>query len=168
MYLFDANVFIEAKNRYYAIDICPGFWEWMDFIVTRGEVFSIGMVCDELAKGNDELAEWAKARKGADWFLDVSDQPTQETFATIAAGVQGGPFKEAAKAKFLSGADPWLVAKGVNIGATVVTHETHDPQSKKKVPLPNICEQWSVSFTNSFDVLRKLSASFVLDKVEPE
>ncbi len=31
MYLFDANVFIEAKNRYYAFDICPGFWEWMDF-----------------------------------------------------------------------------------------------------------------------------------------
>jgi predicted nucleic acid-binding protein len=163
MYLFDANVFIEAKNRYYAFDICPGFWEWMDFIVTRGEVFSIGMVCDELAKGNDELAEWAKTRKGADWFLDVSDQATQKAFAAIAAGVQGEPFKDAAKMKFLSGADPWLVAKAVNLGATVVTHETHDALAKKRVPLPNICEKWNVSFTNSFEVLRKLSASFVLE-----
>lgn len=165
MYLFDANVFIEAKNRYYAFDICPGFWEWMDFIVTKGQVFSIGMVCDELMKGNDELAEWAKARKDAEWFLDVSDKPTQDTFAAIAAGVQAGHFKDPAKAKFLSGADPWLVAKGFNIGGTVVTHETHDPHAKKKVPLPNICEQYGVNFTDSFDVLRKLSASFVLDKV---
>ena len=31
-YLLDSNVFIEAKNRYYAFDICPGFWEgWTAF-----------------------------------------------------------------------------------------------------------------------------------------
>lgn len=26
MYLLDSIVFIEAKNRYYAADIAPGFW----------------------------------------------------------------------------------------------------------------------------------------------
>lgn len=30
MFLLDANVFIEAKNRYYGFDICPGFWRWLD------------------------------------------------------------------------------------------------------------------------------------------
>lgn len=25
-YLIDSNAFIESKNRYYAFDICPGFW----------------------------------------------------------------------------------------------------------------------------------------------
>ena len=30
MYLLDTNVFIEAKNRYYAFDIAPGFWTWLD------------------------------------------------------------------------------------------------------------------------------------------
>ncbi|MBF0436614.1 MAG: DUF4411 family protein [Magnetococcales bacterium] len=25
MFLLDSNVFIEAKNRYYGFDICPGF-----------------------------------------------------------------------------------------------------------------------------------------------
>jgi hypothetical protein len=164
MFLFDANVFIEAKNRYYAFDICPGFWEWMDFIVTRGRVFSFSMVCAELMAGNDELAAWAKARKDANWFLDVSDLATQEAFATIATRVQVGPFNYAAKAKFLDGADPWLVAKGLNTGATVVTHEVYDSHAKKRVPLPNICEQNGVHFMNSFDVLRELSASFVLEK----
>ena len=26
-YLLDANVFIEAKNRYYGFDFCPAFWD---------------------------------------------------------------------------------------------------------------------------------------------
>lgn len=29
-YLVDANVLIKAKNRYYAFDIAPGFWKWLD------------------------------------------------------------------------------------------------------------------------------------------
>lgn len=28
-YLLDANIFIEAKNRYYGLDFCPAFWEWL-------------------------------------------------------------------------------------------------------------------------------------------
>lgn len=34
-YLIDANVLIEAKNRYYAFDIAPGFWKWLDRAGTR-------------------------------------------------------------------------------------------------------------------------------------
>jgi hypothetical protein len=26
-YIVDSNVFITAKNLYYAFDICPGFWK---------------------------------------------------------------------------------------------------------------------------------------------
>ncbi len=29
MYLLDANVFIDAKNRYYGFDIVPAFWDWL-------------------------------------------------------------------------------------------------------------------------------------------
>lgn len=36
-YLIDSNAFIESKNRYYAFDICPGFWDFMvdDFNAER-------------------------------------------------------------------------------------------------------------------------------------
>lgn len=27
VYILDSDVFIAAKNTYYAFDICPGFWE---------------------------------------------------------------------------------------------------------------------------------------------
>ncbi|WP_448218276.1 DUF4411 family protein [Endozoicomonas sp. 2B-B] len=29
-YLLDANTFIQAKNQYYAMDICPGYWDWLE------------------------------------------------------------------------------------------------------------------------------------------
>ncbi len=36
-YLLDANVFIDAKNRYYGFDFCPGFWDWVDLAHAMGE-----------------------------------------------------------------------------------------------------------------------------------
>jgi len=106
-FLLDSNVFIEAKNRYYAFDICPGFWAWMDD-VCGGDVGSIRNVRDELTGGNDELADWAKHRQDADWFLKVDDQATQNHFAAIAANVANGHYTPQAVAKFLSDADSWL------------------------------------------------------------
>jgi len=29
-YLLDANVYIEAHQRYYGMDLCPGFWRWLE------------------------------------------------------------------------------------------------------------------------------------------
>ena len=29
IYLLDSNTLIEAKNRYYGMTICPGYWSWV-------------------------------------------------------------------------------------------------------------------------------------------
>jgi hypothetical protein len=158
--LLDANVFIEAKNRYYAFDICPGFWDWMDHIVSGGDVLSIIMVRDELIRGKDDLAEWIEERRHSRWFRPVDDPKTQRIFAEIVASVQAADYRPAAKEKFLSGADPWLVAKAKTLGATVVTHEVASPDARKRVPLPNVCDQFNVPWKNTFEVLRALTASF--------
>jgi hypothetical protein len=158
-YLFDSNVFIEAKNRYYAFDICPGFWDWMDHIVAA-QVGSIIPVRDELCQGRDDLATWVNARRGRSWFLKVDDKATQQQFAQIAAYVQKGPYKTPAKVQFLAGADPWLIAKAKVVGATVVTHEVLAPDALKRVPIPNICVAFNVPYINTFDALRSLAASF--------
>lgn len=158
-YLLDANIFIEAKNRYYAFDICPGFWDWMDHVV-GGDVASTVNVRDELCAGNDELAAWARARHDADWFLKVDDHDTQRAFRDVAATVAAGGYTPAAMSKFLAGADPWLIAKAKALGATLVTHEVMEaPQAKKRVPIPNICKPHGVVCANTFDALRALSCS---------
>lgn len=162
-YLLDANVFIEAKNRYYSFDICPGFWEWMDQVAPAGTSHSITKVYDELVAGNDDLAKWIKTRKDGR-FLDVSDPLTQQAFAQVAQTVQGGQYTPEAKRNFLAGADPWLVAKAMTISAVIVTHERADPKSKRRVPLPNVCSNFGVSHTDTFTHLQRLSVRFDLRK----
>jgi len=66
-YLLDANVFIEAKNRYYGFDIVPSFWKWLDRKQISCEIASILPVYNELAQGDDDLSNWVKARKGSGW-----------------------------------------------------------------------------------------------------
>jgi hypothetical protein len=162
MHLLDANVFIEAKNHYYRFDTFPGFWNWLDAEHEKGRIASIKPIRDELLKGNDELAEWIKIRKDSGWFLPVDDVETQQFLAQIAAWVMAQPFKEAAKPEFLAGGDPWLIAKAKAIGATVVTQETFEARSMKKVKIPNVCRAFEVPYINTFDLLRQAGASFAL------
>jgi hypothetical protein len=161
-YLLDTNIFIEAKRRYYGMDICPGFWDWLDHAHSRGIVASVTSVCDELREGNDELAKWAKDRTGAGWFLSIDDVATQQYFAEIVRYVQSLPYTQAALDEFLRVADPWLIAKARVMDATVVTHETYDPNARRKIPIPNICRNFGLSCLDTFDLLRADTVSFVL------
>lgn len=161
-YLLDANVFIEAKNRYYAFDICPGFWSWIEIAGRSGAVATITSVREELLAGRDELADWMQRHRGEPWILAVADEDTQRCFRDVAAAVQAGPWSPPAKARFLSGADPWLVAKGISINGTVVTHETFKADARRTVPLPNVCAEFAVPFVDTYEVLRRSARSFVL------
>ena len=44
-YLLDTNTLIQAKNEYYAFDLCPGFWKWLERNNEGGMVHSIEPVC---------------------------------------------------------------------------------------------------------------------------
>lgn len=166
-YLLDANTFVEAKNRYYNMTVCPAYWRWILQQRAVDQVASISMVGDELKKGDDELAGWA--RDHADLFLDVHDEPTQGCFARVAEYVVGQSVKmrTGAVEDFLSGADPWLIAKAMATGCTVVTHERHHVDVIKKFLIPNICDVFGVRWMNTFDLLYQLEARFVL-QVHPE
>ena len=41
MFLIDANILIEAKNRYYAFDLAPGFWDWLEGAYRQDLVLSL-------------------------------------------------------------------------------------------------------------------------------
>ncbi len=132
-YCLDANIFIEAKNRYYHFDICPGFWDWLD--QQGGVVGSILPVCDELMDGNDTLAKWAKDRKGSGLFTDISDVVIQEFFREIAVFVTNNYEAQHAN-KFMDDADPWLIAYAHVNDCCVVTSEILAPGAKKlKFPI---------------------------------
>ena len=58
VFLLDANVFIEAKRRYYAFDLCPGFWDCLIWHHGAARIQSIDRVRQELERGGDDLSDW--------------------------------------------------------------------------------------------------------------
>ena len=135
-YLLDSNIFIQAKNLHYSFDFCPAFWEWLDAGNKKGTVFSIEKVRDELIGGDDELAEWAKAR-GAEFFLPP-DSDIVPSLAAVSTWAGGGSYEPGAVSQFLQVADYYLVAHALAKGFDVVTHEVA-ANSVKKIKIPNAC-----------------------------
>ena len=162
LYLLDANAYIQAKNFHYRMEIVPGFWDWLDLQMGEGVAGTIDGVFAELTNGTDELADWARDRKGN--VLPVSDPETQQVFAEIANHVvTHESYAEPFISTFLDGADPWLIAKAATTGATVITHEVKVPDGAKRVKIPNICDQFGVPYCSTYDLMGELSAKLVLD-----
>lgn len=163
IYLLDANTLIEAKNRYYGMHICPGYWSWVLRSHEQGVVASIATVGDELKRGNDELAHWAK--QNAAIFMAVSDEATQAAFVRVASHVasQAAQMKPGALEEFLGGADPWLIAKAMTLpDFVVVTHEQFNLQMRRKFSIPNVCQPFGLPWLDTFAVLGQTKANFVL------
>ena len=71
---FDANVFIEAKNRYYTFERVPKFWVFLDEQLIAGSIYSPKLVYDELVSYKDQLAGWIRCRKDKGLCVRPTDQ----------------------------------------------------------------------------------------------
>jgi hypothetical protein len=87
MYLLDANVFIDAKNRYFAFDIVPAFWDWLVAQHQAGKLFTVQAVYDEIVDGGDDLAAWMKAQSAS--FRIAPGSADSAGLATVSAWVNG-------------------------------------------------------------------------------
>ncbi|XBS69909.1 DUF4411 family protein [Acerihabitans sp. KWT182] len=165
-YILDANIFIEAQNTYYCLDVCPGFWDFLGERFSTGELISIRNVYDEIAYKDEYIFDWLKDRKS--FFGSVDDEQTQIYFGQVVNYVQ----KEYTSRKsnnpniniFLGGADPWLIAKAKALSATLVTHEIKAGLGSYKPKIPDVCENFGVSTIRTNDLLRSLQIRFILEK----
>jgi hypothetical protein len=159
LFIIDANVLLEAANTYYTFDRVPGYWEWLASSIRSGRVRSVSLVADEIVFP-DELVDWVDELAKDGLFLDVSDSEIQTSFAEVADWVVRNPFGPEHIAKFLDGADPWIIAAGRVLGATVVTQESPLGPGTKKVKIPNVSDQFGVPWINTFTMLNRLDAKF--------
>jgi hypothetical protein len=160
IYVLDANVFIEAQRRYYAFDLCPGFWECLLHHHHAARIISVDRVRDEISPG-DELETWAKTTAPGGFFASTADAAVVQHFMAIMQWVQSqAQFKVEARAEFAQVADGWLVAYARAYGGIVVTHEEYAPDARKRVKIPNVCKQFEVAYTDTFAMLRDLQARF--------
>ena len=159
-YVLDANVFIEAHKRYYAFDICPGFWEWLSHRSTRSDIVSIDHVKIELVGYGDALSDWAKSAP-TELFAQTGEQNVRDSYRQVMEWVDQNPqFQPQAKNKFASGADGWLIAYARVHGNVLVTHEAYSRDAKNKVPIPNVCEEFGVRCMDPFAMLRQRQVRF--------
>ena len=160
-YVLDANVFIEAQQRHYPMDVVPGFWAALLSLAKAGHVMSLDEVYRELQKGStDILAEWAKAHREI-LFRSNEDQATQLAFGEIEE--RQPAYFDYAKNRFLDGADPWLISFCLAHGHTLVTHEVPARASQKFVKMPDICALVGVEHIRTVDMLRVLRVRLVQD-----
>jgi hypothetical protein len=163
LYVADSDVFITAKNRYYAFDICPGFWKCVVRRHGDGRLCSIDRVKSELLTGRktEDLVVWATNEVPNSFFRGVDDDAVATKYTEIMLWAQRNPrFFDFAKAKFAAGADGWLVAFAVVHDAIVVTNEQPAPVSRRDIKLPDVCDQFGVAYRDTFQMLRDLAVQF--------
>ena len=158
-YILDANVFIQAQNGPYNMEVFPAFWEWIDQQTEAGIIASSTLVFDEI-QGEGPLQDWVKSRKKSGLFISPSAD-AQEKIAEITTYVLQN-YDRALGEFFLSGADPWIIAEAYAQNAKVVTMEKLVPPHSKKVKIPNVCRAFEVEWLNIYQLLSELGARFTL------
>ena len=160
MFVPDANLFITAHRSYYTFNLCPGFWDCLIHFFSAGRILTIDRVRDELVGYNDELSDWVE-NLPAGWFVPSLGEAVTDAYRESMSWVYANDqFYRQAKDEFSRGADGWLVAYARAHSCTLVTLETYQQNVRRRVPLPNVCDQFGVARMNTFEMLNELGVHF--------
>ena len=154
-YWLDSSVFIEGMKGPYGFDLAPRFWTVLDARSDDGVIACPADVYRELQRVSDDLSEWAQKRKEMGMFKDP-DAVIQEEYRRVCEYVMRQYTHNQYREWFLDGADPWLIAYAICKSGTVVTQEQKNPDTSKKVKIPNVCDHFKVRSITVYQMLRDL------------
>jgi hypothetical protein len=164
-YLLDADSLIRSKREHYALDFCPGFWDALLSAFHRGRVASIVPIRKELLRGRDALADWVKEEVPDEFFQSVETEDVQITYSEVIQWVDAREqYSRAAKQKFVSGADPALIAHARVKKFVLATYEVASPESKALIKLPDVARHFKVECVPPYVMLRRLKVVLALKK----
>src|SRR5438270_5338316 len=139
-FVLDSNVFIEAHKRYYAFDICPGYWDALIAHHGGGRVVSIDRVRDELVGQGDALSQWVQQLPGP-FFAGTGDPAIAARFGSIMTWLQAQPqYLAPGKAAIAAGKDGWLIAYAKEQMLIIATDDARNTELRRIVPLPNVSD----------------------------
>lgn len=154
-YIFDTNIFIRSKNEM-PMDVWPTFWTKITKMINSGYIFSSVEVKEEINKGNDELTVWLKNNAPQNFFISLTPKVIEKYQETQDWARKENRYTEAALKTFADVADAYLVATAAANNMTLVTYEESNPQAKKRVLIPDVCNGLGVRYCNLNTVLREL------------
>ncbi|MEM8523051.1 MAG: DUF4411 family protein [Bacteroidota bacterium] len=162
IFLVDSNFFIQAHRAHYPLDVVPSFWKKILQLATEGKLVSIDKVKAEIYQNKDALKDWCQDNLPNDFFKSSDISLTE--YAQIAnwANSRSNHYKPTALAEFLHAdeADAWLVAYALNQNIPLITHEKSEPNSKKKIKIPDVCIPFGVDYCTTIDMFRRLEEQF--------
>lgn len=161
-YILDTNIFIEAARRYYSFDFGSKFWDFLINEAKKGVICSIDKVFEEIKQGNenDPLRKWAVSSFVNYFFSTINNvvlQHYQEIIKIVNS--KNNQYSENAINEFLKedNADAWIIAYAKYQNLIVVTHESYNPNSRKKVLIPNVCKTFKIECIDTFQMLKNLN-----------
>ena len=80
----DTSALLDAWVRRYPPDVFPALWERIEEAVQAGDLGASDEVLIELAKKDDEIHSWAKARKAV-MFVPIDEEQQQHVSSILSA-----------------------------------------------------------------------------------
>ena len=157
IYILDSNALMEPSRTYYAFDLAPTFWQWLSSSSLEGRVASIDRVKDEVSAGKGDLVEWVKGLRESFWLPETAESVGAAIAIARWANEPARIYRRAAIDEFMDSADLQIIAHAMAVlGGIVVTRETSDPNSRRRVKIPDVCNEFSVPCINPTDAYRQL------------
>lgn len=160
-FILDSNFFIEAYRTSYPFDVVPSFWVKVKDLANAGKIISIDKVKKEILKNNDELSQWCIDNLPDDFFKETTSTVSNYAILTGWVYSKSDQYSQPAISEFLEAdeADAWLIAYAMSNGNQIVTHETSNPNSKKRVMLPDAANPQNITCIKTIDLFRALGVT---------
>lgn len=156
-YCLDANVLIQAWQKYYNPKFCPDYWEILIELGKQDKIFIPEYVSEEIVRTEDDLAMWLKGSKIP--IKKVSEQVANCLKTIYSSNPIHQNLVDNTKARSL--ADPWIIAHALHENATVVTKEEKvTALNSVKVKIPNVCDNMGIRWINDFQFIDEINIKF--------
>jgi len=156
-YCLDANVLIQAWQKYYNPKFCPDYWKVLIELGKQAKIFIPEIVYEEITRTDDDLSKWLKGSKIP---IEKINEPITICLQKI---YSSNPIHKnlVDNIKSRSLADPWVIAHALNSNATVVTKEEKvTAANSPKIKIPNVCDNMGVKWINDFQLIDELGIKF--------
>lgn len=161
-FVLDSNFFIEAHRGSYPFDVVPSFWLKVKELAEKGIIVSIDKVHKEITQNKDELTTWCAENLPKDFFKDTSVVINEYIHISTWVNSRSSHYNTVALNEFLDAdeADAWLVAFAMSNGNMIVTHETSDLKTTKRVKLPDAANPFQITCIKPIEMFRILGEQF--------
>lgn len=160
LYLFDANVLIDANRDYYPIERVPEFWDWLVEMGKLGRIKIPQEIYEELVlpppspRRPDPLVEWLRTNKNA---LVLDEPLVVELVACVTEQGYASDLTDIEIEKI--GRDPFLVAyalTNIQKRCVVTTERSKPSRIRANRHLPDVSRDFNVYCIHTFELIQKL------------